>query len=90
MSNLLLDCIDEINDKRFTSQNIKKPALSHGFVREKSIITNAMMHLNQKRVLNIDLDNYFDSFNFGRVRGFFIKNNNFKLNEDIATVIAIL
>jgi RNA-directed DNA polymerase len=88
LSNLLLDCIDEINEKKFTSQNIKKPALSHGFVREKSIITNAMMHLNQKRVLNIDLDNYFDSFNFGRVRGFFIKNNNFNINEDIATVIA--
>ena len=88
LSTLLLDCIDEINEKKFTSRRIRKPALSHGFVREKSIITNAMIHLNQKRVLNIDLKNFFDSFNFGRVRGFFIKNKNFNLDPNIATVIA--
>ncbi len=66
----------------------QQPSLSHGFVRHHSIITNAMMHLNQKNVLNIDLNNFFDSFNFGRVRGFFIKNRNFKLHPGIATVIA--
>jgi retron-type reverse transcriptase len=83
LSMLLLDCIDEINDlKKIDS------TLSHGFVRNKSIITNAFKHVNQKNVLNLDLSDFFDSFNFGRVRGFFIKNNNFKLNENIATVIA--
>lgn len=66
----------------------QQPSLSHGFVRHRSIITNAMMHLGQKNVLNIDLENFFDSFNFGRVRGFFIKNRNFKLDPAIATVIA--
>lgn len=64
------------------------PTLSHGFVRKRSIITNAMMHLNRKNVLNVDLKDFFDSFNFGRVRGFFISNNHFRLNPDIATVIA--
>ena len=54
VSTLLLDCIDEIN-------KVKKidSTLAHGFVRERSIITNAKMHLNQKNVLNIDLDNFF-------------------------------
>lgn len=66
----------------------QQPSLSHGFVRHRSIITNAMMHLNQKNVLNIDLEDFFGSFNFGRVRGFFIKNKNFKLQPNIATVIA--
>jgi RNA-directed DNA polymerase len=66
----------------------KQPALSHGFVRKRSIITNAMMHLGKKNVLNIDLENFFDSFNFGRVRGFFIKNENFQLDPKIATMIA--
>jgi RNA-directed DNA polymerase len=66
----------------------KQPSLSHGFVRQRSIITNAMMHVGKKNVLNIDLQNFFDSFNFGRVRGFFIKNENFKLDPHIATVIA--
>jgi len=62
--------------------------LSHGFVRKRSIITNALMHLNKKNVLNIDIQDFFDSFNFGRVRGFFIKNKNFRLDPSIATVIA--
>lgn len=51
-------------------------------------MTNALLHLNKKNVLNIDLKDFFDSFNFGRVRGFFIKNNHFKLDPHIATVIA--
>ncbi len=89
LSNLLLDCIDEINEsKQKKIKNTYKQALSHGFVRECSIITNAMMHLNKKNVLNIDLKDFFDRFNFGRVRGFFIKNNHFKLDPHIATVIA--
>lgn len=112
LSILLLDCIDEINNTKFSDVEINKsskeqvkyspflkvkipsaeikqqPSLSHGFVRHRSIITNAMMHLGQKNVLNIDLENFFDSFNFGRVRGFFIKNENFKLDPAIATVIA--
>lgn len=87
LSNLLQDCIVEIN-KTKRADGKYKSTLSHGFVRERSIITNAMMHLNQKNVLNIDLKDFFDSFNFGRVRGFFISNNHFKLNPHIATVIA--
>lgn len=83
LSELLLDCIDEINkEKNITS------SLSHGFSRNCSIITNAKLHVNQKNVLNLDLENFFESFNFGRVRGFFIKNKNFQLHNDIATVIA--
>ncbi len=115
LSDLLLDCIDEINKEKYpksqlaspkmltarkidhiaetlkikiSNAEIKQPSLSHGFVRQRSIITNAMMHLGKKNVLNIDLENYFDSFNFGRVRGFFIKNKNFQLDPNIATVIA--
>ncbi len=67
---------------------IKQPTLSHGFERKRSIITNAMMHLGKKHVFNIDLEDFFGSFNFGRVRGFFIKNKQFELEPEIATVIA--
>lgn len=83
LSDLLLDCIDDI-DKENSFDN----TLAHGFSRERLIITNAEIHQGQKNVLNIDLDNFFGSFNFGRVRGFFIKNNNFQLNPDVATTIA--
>ncbi len=84
LSNLLQDCIDEINEAKHN----KSSKLAHGFVRKGSIITNANVHKNQKYVLNIDLSNFFDSFNFGRVRGFFIKNRNFELDPHIATVLA--
>ena len=87
LSKLLQDCRDEINATK-TEGSKYKATLSHGFVRERSIITNAMMHLNKRYVLNIDLQDYFDSFNFGRVRGFFIANQNFKIDPHIATVIA--
>ncbi|MFV1873826.1 MAG: retron Ec67 family RNA-directed DNA polymerase/endonuclease, partial [Oleiphilus sp.] len=92
--------LNKVRDKNSKSNNhealkvkvpnseIKQPSLSHGFVRKRSIITNAMMHIGQKNVLNIDLEDFFDNFNFGRVRGFFIKNENFKLDPHIATVIA--
>lgn len=80
--------ISKILKVKISNAAIKQPSLSHGFVRHRSIITNAMMHLNQRNVLNIDLKDFFDSFNFGRVRGFFIKNRNFGLDENIATVMA--
>ena len=66
----------------------KNPVLSHAFEKGKSIITNSQMHRNKKYILNIDLKNYFDSFNFGRVRGFFIKDRDFAVSPEIATVIA--
>ncbi|MCB5100749.1 reverse transcriptase family protein, partial [Streptococcus mutans] len=43
---------------------------------------------NKKYLLNIDLKDYFDSFNFGRVRGFFVKDKDFQVTSEIATVIA--
>jgi len=65
-----------------------KKSLSHGFRKNHSIITNAYKHKNKRYVLNLDLKDFFPSINFGRVRGFFIKNNQFCLNKDISTIIA--
>lgn len=83
LSYYLLDCLDEINEKFHSHKQ-----LSHGFERDRSIITNAARHLNKKNVANIDLQDFFGSFNFGRVRGYFIKNENFALDPVIATTIA--
>ena len=38
--------------------------------KEKSIITNAKIHRNKRYVINFDLEDFFDSFHFGRVKGF--------------------
>ena len=72
LSELLQDCIKEINESREV-----KTTLSHGFKRNYSIITNANLHKNKRFVFNIDLENFFGTINFGRVRGYFIKNRNF-------------
>jgi RNA-directed DNA polymerase len=46
------------------------------------------MHKNRRYVLNLDLHDFFPTFNFGRVRGFFIKDREFAVPEKVATVIA--
>ncbi len=83
LANLLNECFDEICNK-----NKKTKSLSHGFRKKHSIITNAKKHKNRRYVFNVDLQNFFPSINFGRVIGFFIKNNHFSLKPEVATVIA--
>lgn len=60
---------------------------AHGFLYEKSIKTNAKIHSNRSLVLNIDLENFFPSINFGRVRGLF-KSPPFNFNNGVATILA--
>ncbi len=45
-----------------------KPSV-HGFVGDRSILTNALPHVRKRWILNIDLEAFFPSINFGRVRG---------------------
>jgi RNA-directed DNA polymerase len=82
LSDLLYACSAEISATR------PLRTLSHGFSPARSIVTNAKQHRKRRYVLNLDLQNFFPSFNFGRVRGYFIKNNDFQLNERVATVLA--
>ena len=74
----------------FRTQNNIKSSVSHAFEKDKSIFTNAKIHRNKRFVLNIDLEDFFGSFHFGRVKGYFEKNNYFKLPSEVATVIAQL
>lgn len=67
-----------------------KSNLSHAFEKGKSIITNAFIHRNKRYVLNLDLKDFFSSFHFGRVLGYFEKNRYFKLPHDVAVIIAQL
>lgn len=69
-------------------QNKNIPLLDHAFIQQRSILTNAKIHTSKRYVFNIDLKNFFHQINFGRVRGFFIKNSHFALNSNIATVLA--
>ncbi len=83
LSDLLQNCIEEIN-----KGHKWKDQLAHGFKRDRSIITNALRHQKRRYVFNIDLQDFFPVINFGRVRGFFIKDANFVLHPKVATVLA--
>jgi hypothetical protein len=63
------------------------PGSSHGFVSQKSIITNATEHKNKKFILNIDLKNFFPSITFHKVRYKLIKLG---LDNDTALSVANL
>lgn len=78
--NLTLDELDKAGPPR-------RP-LAHGFAKDLSIVTNAAVHKKRRYVLNLDLQEFFPSINFGRVRGIFIKDKRFGLAPEVATIIA--
>lgn len=94
LSDLLQNCQAEINEASGRADRIEKrinaraDRISHGFRRSRSIITNAQEHRNRKFVFNVDLKDFFGSVNFGRVRGFLIKDRSFSLKPRVATLIA--
>ena len=67
-----------------------KPCV-HGFTRKRSIVTNAKKHCSPKtqHLLNIDIEDFFPSITFYRVRGLFQKKP-FEFSYEVATVLAQL
>lgn len=65
-----------------------KPAV-HGFVPKHSIVSNARVHCTPKtnQLLNLDLEDFFPSISFYRVRGVLLKRP-FNFSHTVATVIA--
>jgi retron-type reverse transcriptase len=83
VADLLQNCAELIR-----VANGRDDQISHGFKRKRSIITNAKVHRNRRYVFNLDLKDFFGHINFGRVRGFFIKDRDFSLHPDVATILA--
>lgn len=83
LAEVLYECIRELEKPEKRTNK-----LSHAFRKDHSIITNAKAHTSRRYVLNLDLLNFFPSLHFGRVRGFFLNNNQFKLAEPVATLLA--
>jgi RNA-directed DNA polymerase len=89
LADLLQECDAEIKQKYGRHDEGPRPdRVTHGFVRRRSIVTNAYQHRRRRLVFNLDLDNFFPSINFGRVRGFFLRDNNFLLQSAVATILA--
>jgi RNA-directed DNA polymerase len=83
LATLLQDIWDEIQQA-----HKRRDTIAHGFRRGRSIVTNARKHRNKRFVLNVDLQDFFPSLNFGRVRGYFIKDHSLQLDPKVATLIA--
>lgn len=90
IADLLQNCLDEINALGgwADSQGRMQDRISHGFKRGRSIVTNAMQHRSRRHVLNLDLQDFFPSINFGRIRGVLQNDTHFKLDRDVAQAIA--
>lgn len=86
LSRLLYQCYFDIHGV----PDFPNRVLSHGFQKRRnlSICTNAYRHTRKRHVFNTDIEGFFPALNFGRVRGYFIRNSHFTLNETVATVIA--
>lgn len=74
--------------QNYLTENKYTTPPSHGFEKKRSIQTNAQKHRKQRWILNIDIENFFGSINFGRVRGCLIKDKSFQLHPKVATIIA--
>ncbi|MBK8904028.1 MAG: putative DNA binding domain-containing protein [Anaerolineaceae bacterium] len=72
----------------YVLQLIYKPKHAvHGYVNGKSIVTNATQHIGRRYLLNIDLEDFFPSIHFGRVRGMFMSYP-YNFNGRVATTLA--
>ena len=69
------------NVQRIFNKQLQKlytpPKPVHGFIlanskSKKNIITNASKHVKKNLVINVDLKDFFDTINFGRIRGLFL------------------
>ncbi len=60
---------------------------AHGFLTGRSIVSNALPHLNKEVVINADVKDFFPSVSFTRVKGLFCKLG---YAEKIATILSLL
>lgn len=71
----------------FLAATYKRKPSVHGFVDEFGIISNAKPHVGKRFVLNLDLENFFPSIHFGRVRGMLMAVP-YRLPSSVASVLA--
>lgn len=61
----------------------------HGFVSDRNVVTNAKQHLGARYVLNVDLEDFYGSINFGRIFGLF-QAKPFLMGRSASAVLAQL
>jgi RNA-directed DNA polymerase len=62
-------------------------AAAHGFLKGKSIVSNALPHVGKAVVINLDLKNFFPSIAMPRIKGVF---SELGYSEQVATILALV
>lgn len=65
----------------------KRSPVAHSFITGRSVLSNALPHVQRRSVVRIDLEDFFHQINFGRVKGIF-SGQFFSFPDDVATVLA--
>lgn len=73
--------------KIFLEKLYKPHDAASAFIAGRGIVFNAKQHVKKAVVFNIDLKNFYDHINFGRVRGILVAKP-YSLRLDTATIIA--
>ena len=60
---------------------------ANGFIATRSVVSNAVGHAGKRWVFNVDLEDFFPSINFGRIRGLFLRQP-FEMGPAAAAVCA--
>jgi len=79
------------NAQYWILENILKPITvhdaAHGFINQRSIKSNANPHVGQPIVINMDLENFFPTIAYPRVKGMFKAMG---YSRQIASILALL
>lgn len=80
----------KVLDYLYEHSGLPKPCV-HGFTKNRSIVSNAKAHCNRQtqHLLNIDLEDFFPTISFYRVRGV-LQKKPFEFSHQVATVLAHL
>jgi RNA-directed DNA polymerase len=68
-------------------EKLEYGGIAHGFVPGRSTVTNAMPHVGKAILINVDLENFFPSIHFNRVRKLF---RSLGYSGAVATLLALL
>ncbi|HEY9693427.1 MAG TPA: reverse transcriptase family protein [Oculatellaceae cyanobacterium] len=68
-------------------QKIEIHDAAHGFCGDRSIVTNATPHVGAEVIINIDLQDFFSTISYSRVKGLF---QSFGYSQAVATIFGLL
>lgn len=81
-----LSRIQTILKETFEEFYIPKPS-TFAFTQKKNIVKNAQQHLDKSYIFNIDLEDFFGTIHFGRVKRL-LQSKPFNLNHTVSTIFA--